>query len=34
MFTVHGDAELWLDPRRLLIFDPASGENLTLRLPH
>jgi len=22
-------ADLWFDPRRLLIFDPESGENLT-----
>jgi multiple sugar transport system ATP-binding protein len=27
------DATLFLDPRRLLIFEPQSGENLTLRLP-
>jgi multiple sugar transport system ATP-binding protein len=23
------DAELWFDPRRLMVFDPESGENLT-----
>ena len=26
----NSDATLWLDPRRLLIFDPSSGDNLTL----
>jgi len=24
------DAELWLDPSRMMLFDPATGENLTL----
>ena len=24
------EATLWLDPRRMLIFDPQSGDNLTL----
>ena len=34
MSRIHddSDATLWLDPRRMLIFDPESGENLTLRL--
>ncbi|MCC6437739.1 MAG: sn-glycerol-3-phosphate ABC transporter ATP-binding protein UgpC [Acidimicrobiales bacterium] len=26
------DAELWFDPRRMHVFDPASGDNLTLSL--
>ncbi len=26
------DATLWLDPRRMLIFEPQSGDNLTLAL--
>jgi multiple sugar transport system ATP-binding protein len=26
----NSDATLWLDPRRMLIFDPQSGENLTV----
>ena len=26
------DATLWLDPRRMLIFDPETGDNLTLGL--
>ena len=26
----NSDATLWLDPRRMLIFDPQSGDNLTL----
>ena len=26
------DATLWLDPRRLLLFDPDTGDNLTLAL--
>jgi multiple sugar transport system ATP-binding protein len=26
----NSDAELWLDPSRMLIFDPTSGDNLTL----
>ena len=26
------DATLWLDPRRMLIFDPQSGDNLTLSI--
>jgi multiple sugar transport system ATP-binding protein len=36
MSSIHDDedATLFLDPRRLLIFDPASGENLTLRIQH
>ena len=36
MSSIHDDedATLFLDPRRLLIFDPQSGENLTLRLQH
>jgi multiple sugar transport system ATP-binding protein len=28
----NSEASLWLDPRRMLIFDPQSGENLTLGL--
>jgi multiple sugar transport system ATP-binding protein len=28
------DATLWLDPRRMLIFDPHTGDNLTLALQH
>jgi len=28
----RADAELWFDPRRMHLFDPASGENLTLRV--
>jgi multiple sugar transport system ATP-binding protein len=27
--TEGSDAELWLDPSRMHLFDPASGENLT-----
>ena len=36
MSSIHDDedATLLLDPRRLLIFDPQTGENLTLRLEH
>jgi len=36
MSSIHDDedATLFLDPRRLLIFDPQTGENLTLRLQH
>ena len=26
----NSEATLWLDPRRMLIFDPTSGDNLTL----
>jgi multiple sugar transport system ATP-binding protein len=26
------DAELWFDPRRVHLFDPDSGANLTLDL--
>ena len=26
------DATLWLDPRRMLLFDPHSGDNLTLNI--
>ena len=28
----NSDAKLWLDPRRMLIFDPQSGDNLTLNV--
>jgi multiple sugar transport system ATP-binding protein len=36
MSSIHDDedATLFLDPRRLLIFDPQTGENLTLRIQH
>jgi multiple sugar transport system ATP-binding protein len=27
--TEGSEAELWLDPSRMHLFDPASGENLT-----
>jgi len=27
------EAQLWFDPRRTHIFDPGSGENLTLKVP-
>ena len=27
--TEGSEAELWLDPTRMHLFDPASGENLT-----
>jgi multiple sugar transport system ATP-binding protein len=27
----HSEAELWLDPRRMHLFDPHSGDNLTRR---
>jgi multiple sugar transport system ATP-binding protein len=29
--TEGSDADLWLDPSRTHLFDPATGENLTLR---
>jgi hypothetical protein len=29
--TEGSDPELWLDPSRMHLFDPESGENLTLR---
>ncbi|MFL5121443.1 MAG: ABC transporter ATP-binding protein [Microvirga sp.] len=34
MSRIHddSDAALWVDPRRMLIFDPQSGDNLTLAL--
>ena len=28
----RADAELWFDPRRMHLFDPSSGENLTLKV--
>ena len=32
MSRIHDDSEatLWFDPRRMHIFDPSSGDNLTL----
>jgi multiple sugar transport system ATP-binding protein len=27
--TEGADAELWLDPSRMHLFDPGSGDNLT-----
>jgi multiple sugar transport system ATP-binding protein len=29
--TEGSDADLWLDPRRMHLFDPATGESLTHR---
>jgi len=27
------DTEFWIDTPRMLLFDPASGDNLTLKTP-
>jgi hypothetical protein len=38
--TEGADAHLWLDPTRIFVFDPVSGQNLTrdltveTRAPH